>query len=178
MSLRSSIQSANSIKKFTVKDIVICGLFASLLLVAQVALAVLPNIEIVSLLIIVYTLVFERKTVPMIYIFALLEGLIYGFGIWWFMYLYVWTILYLIVRVFRHNESALIWAVIGGFFGLGYGILCSFPYMVTSGIGTGIAWWIRGIPYDLIHGVGNFIVILVLFKPIYYVVKRCYHTII
>ncbi|MDQ9757401.1 hypothetical protein RFZ45_00270, partial [Acinetobacter baumannii] len=70
------------------------------LFVAQIALAVLPNIEIVSLLVIVYTLVFERKTIPIIYAFALLEGLVYGFGIWWIMYLYVWTILYAIVRCF------------------------------------------------------------------------------
>lgn len=178
MNLKSNIQLTNNKRKhaIAVKDIVICGLFAAVLLVTQVTLAALPNIELVSLLVIVYTLIFGKKTIPIIYIFALLEGLLYGFGIWWVMYLYVWTILYFIVRLFRQNESSLFWAVVGGFFGLIYGVLCSIPYFIAGGVGTGFAWWIRGIPYDLIHGVGNFIVILVLFKPIYISLKKLYQN--
>ncbi len=179
MNLKFGIQLMNnkSRTRMNVRDMVICGIFAAVLFVAQIALAVLPNIEIVSLLVIVYTLVFERKTIPIIYAFALLEGLVYGFGIWWIMYLYVWTILYAIVRCFRNNENALFWAVIGGFYGLGYGVLCSIPYFLTGGTGVGIAWWIRGIPYDIIHGVGNFIVIFLLFKPIYISLKKMYYRI-
>lgn len=169
INLKSNIQLTKnkSGRILSISDIVICGMFSAILLVAQIAMSVLPNIELVSLLVIVYTLVFKRKTILMIYIFALLEGLIYGFGVWWFMYLYVWTILYFIARIFRRNESPVFWAVIGGFFGLCYGMLCSIPYLIAGGIGAGIAWWIRGIPYDILHGIGNFIVILVLFKPIY-----------
>lgn len=160
--------------KITIRDIVICGVFAAVLLVVQVALAVLPNIELVSLLVIVYTLVFGKKTIPIIYAFALLEGIIYGFGIWWVMYLYVWTILYFIVRVFRKNENSIFWAVVGGFYGLSYGMLCSLPYAIAGGAGAGIAWWIRGIPYDILHGAGNFIVIAFLFKPVYFSLKNIY----
>lgn len=159
----------------TVRDIVVCGLFAAVLFVVQVGLSVLPNVELVSLLIIIYTLVFQRKTIAIIYIFAVLEGIIYSFGIWWIMYLYVWTILYAITRMLRKNESALLWAVVGGFFGLAFGLLCSVPYIALGGIGTGIAWWIRGIPFDLIHGCANFITILVLFRPIYTLLKRLYN---
>lgn len=158
----------------TIGDIVICGIFSAILFVSQVVIAGLPNIELVSLLVIIYTLVFERKTIPIIYIFALLEGLLYGFGIWWVMYLYVWTILYVIARIFRNNQRPLFWAFTGGFFGLIYGFLCSIPYIFAGGIGAGIAWWIRGIPYDIIHGVSNFIVILVLFNPIYLSLKKLY----
>ncbi len=79
MNLKSNIQLTNNKRKhaITVKDIVICGLFAAVLLVTQVTLAALPNIELVSLLVIVYTLIFGKKTIPIIYIFALLEGLLY-----------------------------------------------------------------------------------------------------
>lgn len=176
MSLKSNIQSTDKKlnSRITIRDIVICGIFAAILLVAQVALAFLPNIELVSLLVIVYTLVFGKKTIPIIYAFALLEGVIYGFGIWWIMYLYVWTILYVIARIFRKNESSVFWAVVGGLYGLCYGMLCSLPYFIGGGIGAGIAWWIRGIPYDILHGVGNFIVIAVLFKPIYFSLKKVY----
>ncbi|MDL2295740.1 hypothetical protein LJC18_02910 [Lachnospiraceae bacterium OttesenSCG-928-E19] len=145
---------------------------AALLLVGQVGLAFLPNIEVVSLLIIIYTLVFEKRTLYIIYVFALLEGMMYGFGIWWIMYLYVWTILYLIVRVCRKNESVMLWAILSAFFGLGFGALCAVPYAVAGGIGAGIAWWGAGILFDVIHGIGNFFVVLVLFKPVYYVVSK------
>lgn len=179
MNLKSNTQLTNDklSSTFSIRDIVVCGMFSAILLVSQVALAVLPNIELVSLLVIVYTLVFERKTLLIIYIFASLEGLLYGFGIWWVMYLYVWTILYLIVRVLRKNESPIFWAVIGGFFGLCYGVLCSIPYFAAGGAGAGIAWWVRGIPYDILHGIGNFIIILVLFKPIYSTLWKMYSRI-
>ena len=64
------------------KDIVLCGLLAAVMFVLQVAFGFLPNIEPVSILVIVFTLVLERKTLVIIYTFAMLEGIFYGFGIW------------------------------------------------------------------------------------------------
>lgn len=156
------------------RDLAIIAMMSAILFVAQVALSFVPNIELVTLLIMVYTLVLGRKTLFAIYIFAILEGLFYGFGIWWIMYLYVWTILYLVVRVFQKQENLLVWSTIGGFFGLLFGTFCSIPYFITGGIGAGVAWWVAGLPYDILHGVGNFVVILVLFKPIHSVVKKLY----
>lgn len=74
------------------REIVIYGILSAVLLAAQVSLGFLPNIEIVTLLILVYTLVFRKKVFFIIYIFVFLEGLIYGFGLWWINYLYVWSI--------------------------------------------------------------------------------------
>ncbi len=152
--------------------LVVAALLAALLFTVQVALGFLPNIELVSLMVILFTLVFGRLTVYAIYAFALLEGLMYGFGIWWVMYLYVWTILYLIVVLFKKNESVILWAVISAFFGLSFGALCAIPYAVAGGIGAGIAWWSAGIMFDITHAIGNFVVTLVLFKPLYYVLEK------
>lgn len=154
------------------KDVVLCGLLAALLFVLQVAFGFLPNIEPVTILLIVFTLLLKRKTLVIIYTFALLEGIFYGFGIWWVMYLYVWTILYVIVRMMKKNQSVVVWAVVGGGFGLSFGALCAIPYAITGGIGAGIAWWTSGILFDFLHGIGNFVIILVLFKPIYNIVNR------
>ncbi len=154
------------------KDIVLCGLLAAVVFVLQVALGFLPNIEPVSILIIVFTLVLGRKTLLIIYTFALLEGIFYGFGIWWVMYLYVWTILYFIVRMMKKNQSVVIWAVVGGGFGLAFGALCAIPYAIAGGIGAGIAWWTAGLLFDIFHGIGNFFIILVLFRPVYNIVNR------
>ena len=158
--------------KATAKDIVLCALLAARLLVLQVALGFLPNIEVVSLLIIVYTLVLERRALWIIYVFAFLEGLVYGFGIWWWNYLYVWTILYAAVRLFRRNTSAVFWAVLSGLYGLGFGFLCSLVYLLSGGPGAMFANWVSGIPFDLVHGAGNFAVAMVFYQPLMRLMKK------
>lgn len=153
------------------KELVTAAMLAAIMLVAQVALAFLPNIEVVSILVIVSTLVFERKALLSIYIFALLEGLIYGFGIWWINYLYVWTILYVVVRLLRNQRQPLFWAVISAIFGLSFGLLCAIPYAVVGGFYAGVANWVSGLMFDLFHCAGNFATALVLFKPLYRVMR-------
>lgn len=156
----------------TIKDMAKISLLSALLLVLQIALNFLPNIELVTLFIILYTLLLGKKTLYIIYIFAALEGIIYGFGIWWFMYLYVWTFLYFAVRYFKNNKSIIVWALLASFFGLSFGALCSIPYFLFGGMETGITWWIAGVPHDIIHGISNFIIVLVLFKPMFQVLQK------
>lgn len=158
-----------------VKDIVLIGMLGALLVVVQVGLAVIPNVELVSILVIIYTLRYDKKAIYMIYIFALLEGLLYGFGLWWIMYLYVWTILSLITRLFRNNTSNIFWAILSGLYGLSFGALCSIPYFFIGGIHTAFAYWVSGIPFDITHCIGNFVIALVLFKPLYYLFKKSDH---
>ena len=52
-----------------VHELLLMGILTALLFIGQVFLAFLPNIEIVSFLIILYTLVFGRKVFLMIYTF-------------------------------------------------------------------------------------------------------------
>lgn len=151
--------------KITVKDVVVCAFLAAILFVVQVALGFLPNIELVSFLVILYTLTFKKRTLAIIYVFAVLEGLVYGFGIWWWDYLYVWTILYFVVRLFRKNTSPVIWAVISCLYGLSFGFLCSLTYLVSGGAGAMVSFWVSGIPFDILHGIGNFFVMLIFYKP-------------
>ena len=107
------------------REIVIYGILSAVLLAAQVSLGFLPNIEIVTLLILVYTLVFRKKVFFIIYIFVFLEGLIYGFGLWWINYLYVWSIQALITLLFRKNDSVWFWSILSGIYGITFGALCT-----------------------------------------------------
>lgn len=150
----------------SVKDIVIIGMLSALLVVVQVALSGLFNVELVSLLIIIYTINFKKKTFYIIYVFALIEGIIYGFGIWWIMYLYVWTILSLITIIWKSVNSCVFWAFLSGIYGLIFGALCSIPYFFIGGLSGAVAYWVNGIPADIIHAISNFIIALLLFKPI------------
>lgn len=160
--------------KSSVKSIVLFALLSALLLITQIALAPLPNIELVSLLIILYTVVLQKKNLYIIYVFALLEGLIYGFGMWWFCYLYVWTILWGITMLFKKEQNALFFAFISGFFGILFGTLCSVPYFLTGGIQMGFSWIVSGLPFDIVHGIGNFVSALLLFRPLKNILLKAY----
>ena len=166
----------------TLKEIPLIGMLSAVLLVIQVTLGFLPNIELVSLLIIIYTLVLEKKVIYAISIFIVLEGLIYGFGLWWINYLYIWFILAFITYIFKKESSPIVWALISGFYGLSFGALCSIPYFfmgfsggtLESGLNNALAYWISGIPFDLIHGISNFIIALFLFKPLHKLINSFY----
>lgn len=147
------------------------ALLGAILHVSQAAMAFLPNIEPVSILLLVYTLCFGRKTLMALYAYVLLQGVTYGFGLWWFMYLYVWAILYLVVRLLRRNDSVLVWAVVNGLFGLSFGALCSLPYLLIGGPATALAWWVSGLPFDILHCAGNFVLTLALYRPLMRVLR-------
>ncbi|QHQ61222.1 hypothetical protein Ana3638_10935 [Anaerocolumna sedimenticola] len=163
-----------------IKDIAIIGMFSALLVTVQYSLAFLPNIELVSLLIIVFTLTLHKKALYIITVFIILEGFLYGIGLWWINYLYVWFILYLLVAFFQKKSSSLQWAIISGGYGLSFGALCSIPYFfmglsggtIRNGFQSAFAYWIAGIPFDIAHGIVNFAVALVLFKPVYKIVEQ------
>lgn len=151
---------------------VVLAFLTVILYVGQIAMSYIPNIEIVSFLVILYTIFYKKKVFIIIYLFALLEGLFYGFGIWWIMYLYVWTILAAVVMLLRKNQSMIIWAMVSAAFGLCFGALCSIPYFITGGWAAGFGYWVSGIPFDLLHCAGNAVIMVVLYKPIYAVLKR------
>lgn len=147
------------------KNIALIGMMTATIEVAKCALAFLPNVELVSFLMIVYTLFFGKLIFFAIPVFILLEGTIYGFGLWWIMYLYVWPILALLTLLFRRQTSPFFWSLLSGLFGLCFGALCAIPYLFLSGIQGAFAWWIAGIPFDILHCISNFTVCLILFVP-------------
>lgn len=156
--------------------VVTMGFLSAILLLGQLGMAFLPNIEPVTFLIIVYTLIYRKKVFYIIYTFVILEGLIYGFGIWWFSYLYIWTILACIVLLMQKKESAAVWSIVAGAYGLSFGLLCSIPYFISGGIGGGLSYYLMGIPYDIIHCIGNTVITFVMFKPVYHALKKMHQS--
>ena len=169
------------------RDVATVGLMVAVIEAFKMFMQSMPNIEMTSFFVILFTLLYPRLTlyaIPMftliegtlygIPVFTLMEGMIYGFGLWWVMYLYAWPLLTLVTRAFSRTDSAFFWAVVSGIFGLLFGALCAVPYFfigfVSGGISQGLtqmfAWWVAGIPFDLIHGVSNFAIMLALYKPI------------
>ena len=141
---------------------------------AKYVMAVLPNIEPVSLCVMLFAVTFGRKAVYPIYLYVLMELLFFGIGTWNIMYLYIWGILALAAYLCRNMENSLSWALLSGSFGLLFGVFCAPVDMVIGGMGYAISKWISGIPFDLAHCAGNFVLALVLFTPMRKRMKKLY----
>ncbi len=155
--------------KIKTNEICLYGILGTLLFVLKFAMSSLPNVEPVSLLLISYTVTFGIKTLYPLMIYVLLEILIYGLGFWCVGYLYIWFILVITVAVIYkvlNNKNPFLWALVSGIFGLVFGALYIPLYMISGGVTFAITWWISGLPYDIIHCVSNFVLCMVLFKPI------------
>ncbi|MBR5508661.1 MAG: hypothetical protein IKV59_01260 [Lachnospiraceae bacterium] len=158
---------------YKTKEIVIFGILTAIVLAGQVALVFLPNIEIVTLLFILYTLVLGRKVFYIIYVFALVQGLIYGFGMWWINYMYVWSVQAIITLIFSRQTSVMFWGILSGFYGISFGALCSIPYFFAGGPSAAFAYWVAGIPYDITHCIANLVICVVLYTPLRYILEQC-----
>lgn len=147
------------------RETAVLGLLTALLLGSKMAMAWLPNIEPVSLLVIVYVAVLGWRALLPVYAYVLLEYAIWGFGLWSACYLYVWLVLALAAYPLRRMESALGWAALSGAFGLCFGGLCALTYLAAGGWAFALSWWLQGIPFDVLHCAGNFVMALALFRP-------------
>lgn len=152
--------------KLSIRDIAFLAIMAALMFASQVVMASLPNIHIVALLIILTTFMFGWKAMYSVAVFIVLEGLMFGFGPWWFGYIIAWPLLVVVTVIFRANTAPLFWAVVSGLHGLFFGALCAIPQIFILGAKGAVAWWINGIPFDLIHCAGNFVLALVLISPL------------
>ncbi len=137
-----------------------------LLTVSKEAMAFLPNFEPVSLLTVLFTLSFGPMAGGGLAVFLLLEGLLYGFGTWWVMYLYIWPLLAALTWLCRRMDRAWQWAVFSGLFGLAFGSLCSLAYLPVGGLKMAFAWAVSGLPFDFLHAGGNFLLMLFLYRPL------------
>ncbi|MCD8325453.1 MAG: hypothetical protein LUC90_01865 [Lachnospiraceae bacterium] len=156
----------------SVKDIALIGMMIATIEVVKDVLAFLPNVELVTLLIVLYTLFFGKRILFAIPAFVFLQGLLHGFGLWWIMYLYVWPLLALLTFLFRRQTSLWFWSAFCGLFGLFFGALCSLPYIILSGPAAALAWWVAGIPFDIVHGISNAVLCFVLFRPLHFALNK------
>ena len=158
---------------FSVKSVAYLGASLAILEASKLALDFLPNIEVVTLLFIVYTIFYGRKTLFVAVGFTLIECILKGFNVWSVMYLYIWPLLILIVSfVNKRRVEPVFYYFLSAFFGLFFGMFCAIPYLFLGGVKTAVSWWIAGIPYDIIHCIGNFVVCLLLFKPLCAIMKK------
>ena len=153
-------------KKLNLREVVLFGVLGALTFALQVAMAILPNIEPVSLLVMLFGAVFGWKCLYPVYVFVAMEILFYGFSTWNLYYFYIWAILAVAAILMRKQTQPLFWAILGAVYGLAFGALCAIVDIVIGGWEYALAKWVSGIPFDLLHCGGNFVMALILWKPL------------
>ena len=150
------------------------GILGAVTFGAKVAMSFLPNIEPVSLLVMLYAVVFGRKGLYPIYLYVLMEILFFGISLWNLNYLYIWLILAAAAYLLRKMEHPLGWAILSGTFGLLFGALCGIVDVFIGGFSYAAAKWVSGIPFDISHCIGNFVIAALLFKPMRELMEKLY----
>lgn len=150
-------------KKLTVKEMAIFAFLGALMFISKQLMEFLPNIHLLGMFTVLYTVVYRKKALVPLYIFVLLEGIIAGFSMWWIPYLYIWTVLWAVTMLLPQKMSPKIavpvYSIVCGLHGLAYGTLYA-PFqalwMHLSFKGM-LAWIASGLPWDVIHMLGNIV---------------------
>ena len=158
--------SAGKSARLSIREIAELSLFCALMVAGKECLRLIPNVHPVTLLLLLATAVYGAKALYPALGFALLEIALYGAGLWNLMYLYVWPIVVLAALPFRRSESRALWAAIAGLHGLCFGVLCAAVYLFAKTPAFALSWWLSGLSYDALHGGGNFVRMLLLYRPL------------
>ena len=148
---------------------IVYAMLGTILFLGKLIMEGLPNIHPIAMFITAFTIVYRAEALIPIYVYAFLVGLYGGFNMWWVPYLYIWSILWLVIMLLPKNLSNrtafILYAAVCTLFGLAYGTLYAPTQAILFGydFATTVKWIISGFPFDDMHGIGNLVMsILVL----------------
>ena len=137
-------------------------MLGALMFAFKLIMEVLPNIHILGLLIMVYTIAFRAKALIPMYIWIMLNGLFAGFAAWWIPYLYIWAVLWgitmLMPKKMPRTLAAVVYPLICCLHGLFFGVLYAPAWAIMDGLDFNgmLAWIATGVVFDITHAIGNF----------------------
>lgn len=144
-----------------IREICIFAVLGTLMFCSKIVMEVLPNIHLLGMFIMVYTVTYRAKALIPIYVFVFLTGLYTGFSMWWIPYLYIWAILWAITMLIPQSiptkVACVVYPIVCALHGLAYGTLYAPAQALMFGFNfeQTIAWIVSGLPFDALHGVGN-----------------------
>ena len=147
--------------KLSIKELVTFSMLGALMYSTKVIMEVLPNIHLLGMLTMVYTIVYRKKALYPIYTYVLLNGLFVGFATWWIPYLYIWTVLWgwtmLLPRTMPKYVKPIVYMIVCAAHGFLFGTLYAPAQAILYGFDfqKTIAWIIAGLPWDIVHGISN-----------------------
>ena len=149
--------------KLTIREMAIFSMLGALMFASKMVMEWAPNIHLLGVFTIAFTVVYRAKALYPIYIYVLLNGLFGGFGIWWIPYLYIWAVLWgitmLLPKKMPKPVAVVVYSVVNALHGYGFGILYAPAQALLFGLSFKgmLAWIAAGLPFDAIHGTSNFI---------------------
>ena len=157
------------------RELALFSVLGALTFAAKYVMSFLPNIEPVSLMVMLFAVTFGKKCLYPISVYVAMELLFFGIGLWNINYLYIWAVLALAAYLLRSMWHPLGWAMVSGVFGLLFGALCGIVDIFIGGVSYATAKWVSGIPFDIMHCVGNFLIALLLFVPMRELMEKLYN---
>lgn len=148
--------------RLTTRETAVFGMLGALMYASKALMEVAPNIHLLGVFIVAFTVVYRKKALYPIYIYVFLCGIFGGFAAWWVPYLYVWTVLWGAVMFLPKNLPKkirpFIYMAVSAAHGFLFGTLYAPAQALLFGMSLrGIAGWIiAGLPWDCIHGISNF----------------------
>lgn len=159
---KKELKKENNHRLNQVWEMCIFAMLGTIMFCSKIIMEALPNIHLLGMLTMVYTVAFHKKALIPIYIYVLLNGLFAGFNIWWIPYLYIWTVLWavtmLIPQKIPRKAVCIVYPIICSLHGFAFGILYAPAQALMFGFDfqKTVAWVMSGITFDVIHGVSNF----------------------
>lgn len=151
-------------KSLSIKELVIFAMLGTVMFCSKIMMEFLPNIHLLGMFTITYTLVYRKKALIPIYVNVLLTGIYAGFNMWWIPYLYIWTILWGVTMILPRNmpkrTKIIVYPIVCCLHGLLYGTLYAPAQALMMGMNfkATVAWIMAGLPWDAVQGAGNLVV--------------------
>ena len=148
--------------KLNVKELTVFSMLGALMYASKMLMEFAPNVHLLGVFTISYTIVYRKKALYPIYVYVLLNGLFAGFSAWWVPYLYLWTILWAVAMLLPQKMPAkispLVYMVVNACHGFLFGTLYAPAQAIMFGLSFQgmLAWIVAGLPWDFVHGVSNF----------------------
>lgn len=149
--------------KLTIREITIFAMLGAVMYVSKIAMEFLPNVHLLGVFTIAFTVVYRKKALYPIYIFILLLGMFNGFSMWWIPYLYLWAVLWGVTMLLPKNipskRRPLVYMLVNAAHGFLFGTLYAPAQAIMFGLSfeKTIAWIVAGLPWDAVHGASNFV---------------------
>ena len=137
------------------------AMLGTVMFCSKIIMETLPNIHLLGMLTMAYTVAFRKKALIPIYLYVILNGLYAGFNVWWVPYLYIWTVLWavtmLLPRRMPKGVKCVVYPIVCCLHGLTFGILYApaQALLFKMSFQATVAWIASGFVFDLLHGIGN-----------------------
>ena len=148
-------------RRTRLRELCIFAMLGTLMFCSKIIMELLPNIHLLGMFVMVFTVVFRKKALVPIYVFVVLTGLYGGFAPWWIPYVYIWTVLWgltmLLPRNMPNYVACVVYPAVCALHGFAYGVLYAPAQAIIFGFNFNqtLAWIVSGIPFDVTHGISN-----------------------